>query len=167
MLIGRSSSLAGREAVWQTSDGLEIQSNENYQVIRRSVLFEDIVFVTYHRRYGAGYLALTGLTALFFITIPVAIFAGAGFQSWPVTIPFLILGVPALVALSLRLMFRLDVITVFGKRTKASIRFSLRKKQARDMYARIVAAVRSAQEGFNEKESPLPLPQQTPHWRSH
>jgi len=145
ILIGRSTSLTGREAIWQIPDGLEIQSKENYEIARRRVLFEDIIFVTYHRQYGAAYLVLTGLTALFFITISVAIIAGAGFESWPVTIPFMILGIPALVAFSLRLMFRLDVITVFGKRTKASIRFRLRKKRAREMYAHIVAAVRNAQ----------------------
>jgi hypothetical protein len=145
-LIGRSSSLVGREAVWQVPDGLEIQSKESYQIVRRRVLFEDIHFVTYHRQYGAGYLVFTGLIALFFFTIPIAIIAGAGFTAWPASIPFLIFGLPALIGFCLRLMFRLDVITVVGKRTKASIRFRLRKKRAREVYAQIIASVRAAQE---------------------
>ena len=144
-LIGRSTTLVGREAIWQIPDGLEIQSKESYEVVRRRVLFEDIVFITYHRQYGAAYLVLTGLLALFFFTIAFAIVAGAGASAWPAAIPFLIFGVPALLAFALRLMFRLDIITVFGKRTKASIRFRLRKKRAREVYAQIIAAVRTAQ----------------------
>ena len=144
-LIGRSTSLVGREAIWQIPDGLEIQSKESYEVVRRRVLFEDITFVTYHRQYGVGYLLVTGLIALLFFTIAIAIIAGAGFEAWPAAIPFAIIGLPALIGFSLRLMFRLDVITVFGKRTKASIRFRLRKKRAREVYAQIVAAVRAAQ----------------------
>jgi hypothetical protein len=145
-LIGRSSSLVSREAIWQLPDGVEIQSKENYEVVRRRVLYEDIVFVTYHRQYGAGYLSATGMIALFFLSIAFAILGGAGFNTWPATIPLFVVGLPALIAFSLRLMFRLDVITVFGKRTKASIRFRLRKKRAREVYAQIVAAVQTAQE---------------------
>jgi hypothetical protein len=145
-LIGRSSSLVGREAIWQLPDGFEIQSKENYEVVRRRVLYEDIVFVTFHRQYGAAYLLVTGLLALLFLTIAIAILGGAGLKTWPATIPFFIVGLPALIGFSLRLMFRVDVITVFGKRTKASIKFRLRKKRARDAYAQIVAAVRGAQE---------------------
>ncbi len=144
-LIGRSTTLVGREAIWQIPDGLEIQSKESYEIVRRRVLFEDIVFVTYHRQYGVGYLVLTGLLALFFFTIAVAMIAGGGANMWPAAIPFLILGTPALIAFALRLMFRLDIITVFGKRTKASIRFRLRKKRARAVYDQIIAAVRAAQ----------------------
>jgi hypothetical protein len=69
-----------------------------------------------------------------------------GFSAWPATIIFVIVGFPALIAFALRLMFRVDVITVFGKRTKAAIRFRLRKKRAREAYAQIVAAVQTAQQ---------------------
>lgn len=143
-LLGRSSSLTGREAVWQLADGLEIQSREHYEVQRKRVLFEDVCFVTYHREYGVLYLITTGLASLFFLGIAIAIVA-AEFEAWPVAIPFLVLGIPAFVALLIRVMFRLDIITVFGKRTKASIRFRLRKQRARETYAQIVATVRSAQ----------------------
>jgi len=144
-LLGRSTSLVAREAIWQLPDGLEIQSKENYEVVRRRVLYEDIVFVTFHRRYGVAYLLLTGLTALLFLTIAVSIIASMGFSSWPATIVFVVIGFPALIAFALRLMFRVDVITVFGKRTKAAIRFRLRKKRARDTYEQIIAAVGAAQ----------------------
>jgi hypothetical protein len=145
-LIGRSTSLVAREAIWQLPDGLEIQSKENYEVVRRRVLYEDIVFVTFHRRYGVGYLLITGLLALLFLTIAIAIIASMGFSAWPATIVFVVIGFPALIAFALRLMFRVDVITVFGKRTKAAIRFRLRKKRAREVYAQIVAAVQTAQQ---------------------
>ncbi|HKR63213.1 MAG TPA: hypothetical protein VJZ00_05720 [Thermoanaerobaculia bacterium] len=144
-LIGRSTSLTGREAIWRIPDGLEIQSKENYEVVRRRVLFEDIVFVTHHREAGGAYLVATGLIALLFLTLAISIISGAGFGAWPAALVFALIGLPALIGFSLRLMFRLDVITVYGKRTKASIRFGMRKQRARDTYAQIVAAVRAAQ----------------------
>lgn len=145
-LIGKSSSLFGREAVWQLSDGFEIQSKESYEVVRRRVLFEEVVFVTHHRTYGAAYLIATGVVAFFFMAIAFVIIAAAGFDSWPVALVFALIGLPPLVAFMLRLMFRLDVVTVYGKRTKASIRFRLRKQRAAQVYAQITAAVRAAQE---------------------
>lgn len=145
-LIGKSSSLMGREAVWQMSEGFEIQSKERFEVVRRRVLFEEILFVTHHRTYGPVYLIVTGLFALFFFTVAIVIIAAAGFEGWPFALAFALIGLPALVAFVLRLMFRLDVITVYGKRTKAAIRFRLRKQRARDVYAQITREVRIAQE---------------------
>jgi hypothetical protein len=145
-LIGKSSSFMGREAVWQMSEGFEIQSKERFEVERKRVLFEEILFVTYHRMYGGIYLALTGVFALFFFAIAFVIIAAGGFDGWPFALAFALIGLPALIAFLLRLMFRLDVITVFGKRTKASIRFRLRKQRARSVYTQITTAVRMAQE---------------------
>jgi hypothetical protein len=145
-LIGKSSSFMGREAVWQMSEGFEIQSKERFEVERKRVLFEEILFVTYHRTYGAVYLIVTGVFALLFFMIAFVIVAAAGFDAWPFGLAFALIGLPALIAFMLRLMFRLDVITVFGKRTKASIRFRLRKKRAREVYAQITSTVRVAQE---------------------
>jgi hypothetical protein len=69
-----------------------------------------------------------------------------GTDSWIGALVMLLIGLPAIVSFVLRLMFRLDVITVFGRRSKASIRFGLRKQRARQLYAQICAAVKSAQD---------------------
>jgi len=152
-LIGKSSSFMGREAVWQMSEGFEIQSKERFEVVRRRVLFEEVVFVTHHRTYGAVYLIVTGVFALLFFMIAFVIIAAAGFEGWPFALAFALIGLPALIAFMLRLMFRLDVITVFGKRTKASIRFRLRKQRAREVYAQITSAVRVAQERMRRENA--------------
>lgn len=145
-LLGRSSSLFSRESVWQIADGLEIESSEQYEIVRRQVLFHDVLFVTFHRMYGAGYLIATGIASLFFVGIAMLIISVGGTDAWQGALVMLALGLPAIVAFVLRLMFRLDVITVFGRRSKAAIRFRLRKERARQLYAQICAAVKSAQD---------------------
>ena len=145
-LLGRSSFLFSREAVWQIPDGLEIESSEQYEIVRRQVLFQDVISVTYHRMYGAGFVIATGLGSLFFIGMAMLIVVAGGTESWVGALVMLIIGSPIIVACVLRLMFRLDVITVFGRRSRASIRFSLRKQRARTLYAQICAAVKSAQD---------------------
>jgi len=144
-LIGRSSSLFSRDAVWQLPDGLEIETSDQYEITRRQVLFQDIFFVTHHRMFGAGYLVGTGLISLFFIGLAMMIINIGGSDEWIAALVVLAMGLPAIVAFIARLMFRLDVITVFGMRSKASIRFRLRKQRARAVYAQICGAVRSAQ----------------------
>ena len=54
-------------------------------------------------------------------------------------------GLPALIAFLTRLLLGVDVVTVFGRRSKTNLRFALRKQRAREVYGTICAAVRNAQ----------------------
>jgi hypothetical protein len=143
-LIGKSSSFLSREAIWQVPEGIELQSKEQLEVVRRRVLFEDVLFMTYHREYGLAYLIVTGGIALLFATISFGIIA-INFDAWPAAIPSAVIGLPAAVAFFLRLMFRVDIITVYGRRSKASIRFRFRKQRARQVYEQLTSNVRAAQ----------------------
>jgi len=144
-LIGRSSSLFSRDAVWQVPDGLEVETSDQYDITRRQVLFQDIFFVTHHRMFGVGYLVATGLISLFFVGIAMLVIGIGGADEWVAALVILGIGMPAILSFLLRLLFRLDVITIYGKRSKASIRFRLRKQRARQVYAQICATVRNAQ----------------------
>ena len=143
-LLGRSTGAASRTVVYQTPDGFEIETREQYEVIQRRVLYDDVLFVTYHREMGAVYLILTGLVSLLFIVISISVLS-IDIDYWPAALIVGGLGLPAVLAFLARLMFRVDVITIFGRRSKAAMRFGLRKKQARETYGQICAAVRAAQ----------------------
>jgi hypothetical protein len=142
--LARSRTVFSTETVYQTADGLEIESNQQYQIVERRVLFDDVVFVTLHRYIGVTYPLVTGLIAAFFIGIGILILS-INVDSWIAASIFGAIAAPFLIALLLRLMFGLDVITVFGRRSKATLRFALRKKRAREVYGQVCAAVRSAQ----------------------
>ncbi len=144
-LLRRSGSLFAREAVFQTADGLEVDLTEHYEVVRRRVLYDDVSLVTYHSDRGFWYLLSTAVIGALFTLMGMYI-VGLGPNTWPVSLMFFAFGIPSLILCLVRLMFGRDVITVFGRRSKAVLRFSaLRRKRARAVYGEICAAVRRAQ----------------------
>src|SRR5712692_1290442 len=65
--LGRSTQAFAREAVYEMADGLETESSEHYEVIRKRVLFEDVLLVTYHREIGIWFMILNGLIGGLFL----------------------------------------------------------------------------------------------------
>ncbi|MDP9195044.1 MAG: hypothetical protein M3P06_25385 [Acidobacteriota bacterium] len=142
-LLGRSRSFGSRSSIYQADDALEIEVNEQYDVVQKRVLYDDVMMVTIHRELGVAYLVVMGIIALFFLGIAVLI-VSLSFDAWPASVIFAIFGLPALIAFLVRLFLRLDVVTVFGRRSKTDLRFALRKQRAREVYGTICAVVRNA-----------------------
>lgn len=142
-LLGKSRTIGSRAEIYQVDDGLVIEASEQYDVVQRRVLFDDVLMVTIHREKGALYLAGTGVIALFFLGIALLILS-ISIDAWPAALIFALFGTPALLAFLLRLFLGIDIVTIFGRRSKATIRFALRKQRAREAYGSICAAVRNA-----------------------
>jgi hypothetical protein len=153
-LIGKAHSIGARAAIYQAEDGLEIETYEQYDVVQRRVLFDDVLMVTIHRELGPLYLFLTGALAAFFLGIGMLILS-FNIDAWPAALVFGVFGAPALLAFLIRLFLGVDVVTIFGRRSKANIRFALRKRKAREVYGAICAAVRAAhREAQRESAAP-------------
>jgi hypothetical protein len=135
--------MAGRSSIYETADGLEIEANEQYETLQRRVLFEDVVLVTFHRETGWPYVLAHGAIALVFLLIAGLLFAAAA--PLGVTLLFTALGAPSLALLIVRMIVKVDVVTVFGRRSKAVIRFPWHKRRAREVYGRICARTRQVQ----------------------
>jgi uncharacterized integral membrane protein len=148
-VLGRSRSLGSRATIYQGADALEIEVNEQYEVVEKRVLYDDVLMVTIHREKGVGYLILIALLALFFLGIAILI-VSVNVDAWPAAIFFGTFGLPALIAFLTRLLLGVDVVTVFGRRSKTDLRFALRKQRAREAYGTICAAVRNAQRRAGE-----------------
>lgn len=154
-VLGRSRSLGSRATIYQGTDALEIEVNEQYDVVEKRVLFDDVLMVTIHREKGVVYLILTGLLALFLLGMAILV-VSANFDAWPAAVFFGVLGLPALIAFLTRLLLGVDVVTVFGRRSKTDLRFALRKQRAREVYGTICAAVRNAQRTLPIESRPSP-----------
>jgi hypothetical protein len=144
-LLGRSRAFGSLSAIYQVEDGLEIEAHEQYYVVQRHVLFDDVLLVTIHRETGALYLILTGLLSLFFFGIAGTILSTNVDIAWAFAAVSAALGAPVFVLFLTRVFLGVDVVTVFGRRSKADLRFGIRKKRAREVYGTICAAVRHAQ----------------------
>lgn len=148
-LLGKSRQFGSRATIYQGADALEIEVLEQYDVVQKRVLFDDVQMVTIHREVGAAYLAITALIALLFLGIAILI-VSIEFDAWPAAIVFAAFGLPALIAFLVRLFLGVDIVTVFGRRSKTDLRFALRKQRAREVYGTICAAVRNAQRRAGE-----------------
>lgn len=144
-LLRRSRTILGSDASFLTPDGVDVDSTQNYEVVRRKVFFDDVYLVTLHRERGIGFLVVNGLFAAFFLGIAILILA-VNSKSWPWATPFLAIGLLFLIAFAIRLAVGRNIVTVFGRRSKAVMRFRPFQTQAsRDVYGQICAAVRRAQ----------------------
>jgi hypothetical protein len=167
-LLNRSRTLLGTDTAFLTTDGIDLDSSQNYEVIRRRVFFDDVSLVTLHHERGFGFLLATALFGAFFMAIAIFI-VSINFGSWPVAVPFFLIGAPAFLAFLLRLAIGRSVVTVFGRRSRAVLRFGVfRTAKALTVYGQLCSAVRRAQNAATDfsrptAESPAPpLPPDVP-----
>ena len=152
-LLGRNVGAMLREAVFETADAIESESREGYDVTRKRVLFEEVLLVTIHREMGVLYVTLTAALTV--------VFAGVALLSrslMPVAIFFGILALTFFIACVVRLVVRLDFVSVFGRRSKAVMRFALRKRRAREVYGRICSRALEVQRAMVQMEPANTLP---------
>jgi hypothetical protein len=76
-------------------------------------------------------------------------------------ITFALLALPFLIALIVRLVLKLDFVTVFGRRSKAVMRFAIKKRRAREVYGHICARAREVQRSM-EPPPAAPVPVEEP-----
>jgi hypothetical protein len=140
-LLGKNAGLMSRGAVYETAEAVEEDSHVGYEVNRRRVLYEEVLLVTIHRETGTSFIVFNALTGLFFAGMALklqVIVPGLG-------IAFGILAVPFVATCIFRLIFKPTFVSVFGRRSKAVMRFSVRKRRAREVYGRICSRTREVQ----------------------
>jgi len=168
-LLGKWATALTRVRVYQTADGFDVETNEHFEVTNTKVFLTDVQLVTIHREYGALYLTLTGLFS--FVTLMLfGYMASLGrVQLIAAAILFTFMGLPFVILFLIRAIWGVDVVTIFGRRSKAKLRYRFRKRHAREMYGKICAIVRAAQRAaappppIIPAESPAPpLPDSVP-----
>ncbi len=140
--IGRFNDIATRQIVYQTGEALEIDEIDQFEVVRRRVYWDDILLVTFHTMVGMAFVITMAVFFVLFLAI-----AGILQSSHEndAAMWFAGLSAPFLLALFTRVLFKRDVITVYGRRSKASMRFTFRKTYARDKFAEICDLARTTQ----------------------
>lgn len=157
-LLRRSRTIVGTDATFLCSDGLEVDASQNYEITRRRVFFDDVQLVTLHRERGAAYLIVTGAFGALFLAWAIFM-VSLSFDTWPAALFFFGMGGIPFTAFLIRLAVGRDVVTVFGRRSKAVLRFNaFQHRRAREVYGQVCAAVRRAQAQPSVQESFAPLP---------
>jgi hypothetical protein len=149
--LGGMWNLHERQHVYLTADALEIDQTDGYDVTRRRVFLNDVVLVTLHRERRWG-LAMTFWMVAVLVAAPgavaVLIASQHGDSERVLWVVLGFLGIPAAVLALLGLVPLLvltPVLSVFGRRTKAAMRFTWRRRRVLAVRDRLVAAVTAAQ----------------------
>lgn len=138
--IGRNNDFATRQIVYRTPAGIEVDELDHFEVVRRRVLYDDVLVVTYHREQSWGYVVFLAIVVLIF-----GVLAAIASEIVPLAMTLAALAALALVLAVLRLLTQVDVVTVFGRRSKAAVRFPYRKAYARRIFNETCANVAAAQ----------------------
>jgi len=144
-LLGTYSYLGGRSRVYRTAEAFEVDEVDHGHVTRKRVFFDDVVAVTHHRFIGWVFPTLTALGVAFFTLLTAVLAAKGGSDLWVALSCF---GAPAvlfLTAFVLRLALQVDVVTVYGRRTKVELHFWFLKARARETFQDACRRVREAQ----------------------
>ncbi len=164
-LLGTADGIAERVRVYHTAEALEIDLMEYYNVRRRRVFFDEVQLVTLHSKRGlvAG-AVVWGVLALL---VGLAAAGVAKNGSSQALFAFLAATVTLAVACLVAMLVPVWTITVFGKRTRARIRFRLRGGKALRVYEEICRATAEAQEAAAlrfaaQRPQPPPLPPMPP-----
>ncbi|HEV7428466.1 MAG TPA: hypothetical protein VGQ46_19075 [Thermoanaerobaculia bacterium] len=160
-LLGRNIGAMSREAVFETADAIESESREGYEVTRKRVLYEEVLLVTLHRELGAVYVIAMGVFTLIFASV-----AFSAKREPAVAITFGVLALPFFIACAARVIMKLDFVSVFGRRSKAVMRFSIRKRRAREVYGRICSRALEVQRAMVQAE-PEAVPVDEPPTPEH
>ena len=129
VLLSSYGSAWGRQRVYRTPDALELEESENLRVSVRRVFFDEVLLVTRHREIGWLFLLAMAIGAAYFGFFSLMIGVGGGVLAGLGA--FAASTLPFLVAFVLRVALGVDCVTVYGKRTRARLRFWLRKRRAR------------------------------------
>jgi hypothetical protein len=147
-LLGTASNLVTRTRVYLADGAVEVDQIEGYSGIRKRVLFDEVLLVTLDRRRRLQSVVLwAALGAMF--TAPgllAAVNVPAGAGTTAALVIAAICGTPFLIGLLAHLALGVDHVTIFGKRTSAQMRFALRKRRAREVFALVRDRVHEAQE---------------------
>ncbi|HLX63076.1 MAG TPA: hypothetical protein VKX17_17535 [Planctomycetota bacterium] len=145
--LGKSG-LSGSVRVYLAGDCLEIEEQRPVDIVRHRVFLDDVLMVTRCKRLGWIFLTVAGLFAgLFGLTATIMFILGLPLAG-------AIFGAIALalaVAFVVRIMIKMDVITVQGRRRHVEIAFGMDKAEVKATFDDIVAAVREKIEETNAR----------------
>lgn len=142
-LLGRRTTVSSQWKVYRSPDAIETEELEGYDVVRKRVLLDEVLLVTLHRTIGWPFVVTMVVLVLLCALITLGVAAVDRTVGLAVGAALVL---PLLVLLVLRLVLGVEVVTVFGKRTKAEIHFWFRKRRAREVFSLVCRLARERQQ---------------------
>lgn len=153
IFLGRDQHPGGYRNVFEIEGGLEVDEINFVEIERTRVYFDDVLGITYHKQTGIAFLIGMGLLALLFGGLALVLALDHETEG---AIAMGVVTAPFAIFFLLRVILKVDIITVFGRRTMACMRFQFRKGRAREIYGELTRKIRSVQEKAAPAAPPAP-----------
>jgi hypothetical protein len=160
--LGKVSGFGHVQRVYQTREAIEVDEQEGYDVVRKRVFYDDVLLVTYHRFIGRGFVIAMAILGSGIAALAILIGREPTADATRIAWIFAALAAPFFVALALRVALKVDVVTVYGRRTKARIYFWARKGRARKVFNQVCRAVKETQARVARELAAAPPPAPVP-----
>jgi uncharacterized membrane protein len=147
--------LIGYRSVFEIDDGLEVDEINLAIIERTRVYFDDVLGITFHQVVGMGFLIFAGICSLFFGVASVSAFSDGNAVAGTV---LLIVALSFGAIFLLRAVLKVSVITVYGKRTMACVKFPMRTAHARRVYEDLARKIGTCQDRAAAEAPPPPVP---------
>jgi len=159
--LGADHDMASRKKVFRLPDALETDEASFIRIERTRVYFDDVLAITRHRQLGLPFMVFNGLMAGGFLSG--ALFSWMSKAEPGLIIFFGVVALPFVLALAARLVFGVDVITVYGRRTMTRMKYFFRKGRAREVFEDLTREIDARQQKAAPAAAPPPaLPPEPP-----
>jgi len=155
-LMGTWNDLGTWQRVYETAEAIEVDESNGMIGTRHRVFYDEVLLVTYHSSIGWSAAVLAAVVGGC-IGMAALVAAMVGEARTAVTIFFF--AILAAVFVVVRVVVKVDAVTIYGRRSRARVCFWLNKDRARAAYQRACARVRHAQERAGARTAP-PAPSQ-------
>lgn len=152
--LGRDFDFGSRRFIYRVKDAVEVDDNTWVEIERTRVYFDDVLAITFHKYRSVGFLIFTGIFGGLFGLISYAIGNTEPIVGW---IFFIFCCFPFILFLALHSLLGVDVVTVYGRRTLARIKYGYRKGRAREVWEDLVRRVQENQARATAAATP-PVP---------
>lgn len=141
MVVSGSTGL--RSTVYDLGDRLEIEERDHWMITRRRIPLRDVVLMTQHRFRRISLAVATLIPAALVLTI--TLFVSRGENTMIVLMVFAIMASPFLCLALYLLLVPILEIQIQSRRVTAHMRFGLRAKHGKSIYADLENRIRSSQ----------------------
>ncbi len=128
-----------KSRVFLDADCIEVEEEQYVDIVRHRVYLDDIAMVTRSRRLGWTYLARMGVAGGIFGIMALGFALGKEYATAAIcTVPTLGFGI----AFLYRILTKVDVITIFGRRKRVEIAYIRKKEKIAQHFEQLVTAIR-------------------------
>ena len=142
-LIVKCRASTGQLRLYEGEEGLELDSFESGEIVRRRLFYDEILLVTLHRSINWLLLVASVAVATLFGFVALSVARSDSFEAAVVT--FGLTGLPFVLIALFSSVLGSHTVTICGRRSRAKLPLGMRSARAREVFQAIARLVEDRQ----------------------